>query len=257
MTWAFFLSLRGAAFGRLSGGMRAWCVMGQAACGNLGWKLVVTMVLVGLAARVAAETGRVATNRWERELAAFEAADRARFPQPGGILFVGSSSVRVWEKLAEDFAGYPVIGRGVGGCLLTDVNGFADRLILPYRPRVVVVYAGENDLAGGGKAAEVVEAFRELCARVHQALPASRIIYIGIKPSPVRWYAVNEAEEANRQIAEFVKGDARLGFVDVFARMLEKDGTPRLELFGKDQLHLSREGYRLWTRLIEPQLGRP
>lgn len=229
-----------------------WRVPGERYC----WKTIVGMLLLGLVAVLGADGEAGNANRWEGEVAAFEAADRAHFPEANGILFVGSSSVRVWDKLVDDFPGYPVIRRGVGGCSLADLNGLAARLILPYRPRVVVVYAGENDLASGGKAEEVVRGFRELCMGIHQVLPQSRVIYIGIKPSPVRWYAVNEAEAANRQIAEFVRGDARLGFVDVFSRMLDKDGTPRLDLFGKDQLHLSREGYRLWARLIEPQLGR-
>jgi lysophospholipase L1-like esterase len=195
-----------------------------------------------------------ATNRWESEIAAFEATDRTNFPPAGGVLFVGSSSIRLWQSLETDFRGVPVVRRGVGGCQLTDVNSFAERLIIPYKPRLVVVYAGDNDIANGRRAADVAEDFRALSTRVLTALPGCRVVFMGIKPCPVRWYAANEVVSANRQIQQLTQSDPRLGFVDVFPNMLDRDGTPRLELFGRDQLHLSRKGYRLWARLVTPHL---
>lgn len=202
------------------GGVRRW------------WMLAAILLWAGTLARV-----HGATNRWENEIAAFEASDRTHFPAPGGVLFVGSSSIRQWRSIEADLPGVTVVRRGVGGCHLADVGSFADRLIVPYQPRLIFVYAGDNDIADGRKAGEVAADFRELSQRLLQALPSARLIFIGIKPCPVRWYAANEVVSANRQIQLFAQRDPRLGFVDVFPSMLGGDGTPRFDLFESDQLH--------------------
>lgn len=192
--------------------------------------------------------------RWEKEIAAFEAADRTNPPPANAILFLGSSSIRLWKTLAEDFAGRPVINRGFGGSYVADSTAFVDRIVLPYRPRQIVFYAGDNDLAGGKSPAQVETDFQQFVSTVHRTLPQCGIAFIAIKPSPARWSLVNQQKEANERVRRFTQPDQRLAFIDVFTPMLASDGQPRAELFAADKLHLNAEGYRLWRTLVRPHL---
>lgn len=192
--------------------------------------------------------------RWEPEIQAFERADRASPPAPGGVVFTGSSSVRLWDRLAEDFPGVPVINRGFGGSQLGDVVRLADRIILPYRPRTVLVYGGDNDLAEGRTPEQVFRDFQALVRRVHAQLPEARIGFISIKPSPSRWHLAPQVRAANGMVEGFATRDPRLFYVDVFTPMLGPDGTPRADLFLEDQLHMNRRGYEIWKAAVAPHL---
>lgn len=196
----------------------------------------------------------VDTTRFEAEIRAFEVADRAAPPAAGGILFVGSSSIRMWPDLTREFPGHPVLNRGFGGSTLAEVTHYAPRVIFPYSPRQVVLYAGDNDLASGMTPAEVVADYRRLVSLVRRELPSVRIAYISIKPSPSRWHLVDAYREANRLIAAEVARDPAQTFVDVFTPMLGASGRPRPELFLGDSLHMTRAGYDLWRARVEPVL---
>lgn len=191
--------------------------------------------------------------RWEPAIAAFERQDEKQPPPKNGIVFVGSSSIRLWD-LSKSFPEKPVINRGFGGSQLADSVHFADRLVFKHRPRTVVVYAGDNDLAAGLTPKQVARDFGRLVKRVRAELPDAKIVFIAVKPSPARWKLVERIREANRQIAEACAGDEKLAFVDVATPMLGEDSRPRDELFAKDELHLSPAGYRLWTRLVARHL---
>jgi lysophospholipase L1-like esterase len=193
-----------------------------------------------------------AGNAFEKEIQAFEAADRTNPPPRGAILFVGSSSIRKWTTLSQDFSGLKVINRGFGGSQIADSTFFADRIIVPYAPKLIVMFAGDNDLAAGKTADRVFADYNEFVQKIHQRLPETRILYISIKPSLLRWKLKDEQIDANQKIAAI--RDPLLEFVDVYPAMLGADGKPRQELFVKDGLHLSEEGYALWTRLIRPRL---
>ena len=192
-------------------------------------------------------------DRWEKEIAAFERADEAGAPAPGGIVFVGSSSIRLWD-LARWFPGLPVTNRGFGGSEIADAVHHAERLVIRHAPRVVVFYAGDNDLANGKSPEAVAADYRAFVAKVHGALPEARLAFIGIKPSVQRWALIERVREANRLVRAFAAGDDRLGFVDVDGPMLGWDERPRPELLVADGLHLSDEGYALWTVLVTPFL---
>ena len=194
--------------------------------------------------------------QWEHEIAAFEAADKTNPPPAGAILFIGSSSIRLWKNLAEDFKGFPVINRGFGGSQMADSVFYADRIVLPYRPRQIVVYAGDNDLAAGKTAGAVLSDFQAFATTVHRALPETRICYLSIKPSPARWKLVEQMRKTNRLIAEYARANQGLTFIDVFTLMLGEDGQPRPELFAADKLHLNETGYRLWSSTLRPYLLR-
>jgi len=191
--------------------------------------------------------------RWEKAMQAFEKRDAQNPPPKGEIVFIGSSSIVGWN-LPKYFPGLKVVNRGFGGSAIADSVEHADRILIPLAPRIVVFYAGDNDIAGGKSPEQVLEDFKAFVKKVHDKLPKTRIIYIGIKPSIARWKLVEKMRKANQLIADYIKGDERLRFVDVDKPMIGEDGMPRKELFVKDGLHLSPAGYELWTSLVLPFL---
>ncbi len=192
------------------------------------------------------------SKKWESDIKAFEESDRAQPPQPGGVLFVGSSSIRMWKSLAEDFPEDRPINRGFGGCEMADVLFYADRIILPYRPRKIFVYAGDNDLANGKTPEQVLVDFKLLTNKIHQALPETRIVFIAVKPSPSRWNLVEKVRAVNEGAKNLSTTDGKISFADIFTPMLGTDGTPRKELFLEDNLHLNSQGYALWKDVLKP-----
>jgi len=194
-----------------------------------------------------------AASPWEKEIRAFEANDKQQPPPEGAVLFVGSSSIRLW-KLDESFPNLKTINRGFGGSHLADSVAFAERIVIPYRPKLVVLYAGDNDLAAGKTPARVLADFKQFVAKVEAALPETRIAFISIKPCPKRWALVDRVRETNASIAEFISRDERLRYIDIFPPMLGADGQPRAELFREDGLHLNAAGYKLWAEVLRPTL---
>ncbi len=190
------------------------------------------------------------TSRWEKNIAAFEAKDKEQMPPAQGIVFVGSSSIVRWP-LANSFPNQPVIQRGFGGSQLSDSVHFADRIVIPYRPATVILYAGDNDLGAGKTPQRVLSDYQKFVAKVHKALPETRILYIAVKPSIKRWSLVDKAKETNALIEQAAAKDPRLGYIDIFTPMLGEDGQPREELFVKDGLHLSEAGYALWNKIVD------
>lgn len=190
---------------------------------------------------------------WEAAIAKFEEADKAQLPAPGGVVFVGGSSIRLWD-LKESFPDQTLINRGFGGSQLIDSVHYADRIINKYRPRLVVVYAGDNDLAAGKSAEQVRDDYRALVAKIHAALPETKIVFLAIKPSIARAKLIETQKKTNQMIADDIARNPRLVFLDVGTPLLDADGKPRPELFVKDGLHLSKAGYEIWTGLVAPLL---
>jgi lysophospholipase L1-like esterase len=199
-----------------------------------------------------------APGRWQSSFEAFEAADRVRTPAPGGVVFVGSSSIRLWDGLERQFDladKGSIVKRGFGGSLMSDCRAHVARLVLPYKPRLVIVYAGDNDLAEGRSPSQVRDDFAGFVQAVHTALPDTRIAYVSIKPSPLRVALLPRVREANGLIAAYAQEMAGLHYIDVFTPMLDTAGQPRSDLYGSDSLHLNSTGYALWQRLIAPYLA--
>lgn len=194
--------------------------------------------------------------RWKASLDAFAAADRQHAPEPGGILFVGSSSIRLWKGLEQEFQGGPVLNRGFGGSRMQDVAAYVDQLVLPYKPHLVVVYAGDNDLAEGRTPQEVLDSFIQFAERVRAKLPGTRIAYVSIKPSPRRAALMPQATQANTLIASYTAATPNLDFIDIYSRMLDDDGQPRGDLYSSDALHMNEAGYALWRSAIAPHLSK-
>jgi hypothetical protein len=196
-----------------------------------------------------------APEKWMEAINAFTAADATNPPPKGAIVFVGSSSIVKWTSLEKDFADQKVIKRGFGGSELADSVFYADRIVIPYQPRIVVLYAGDNDLNAGKTADAVFADYQAFVRKVHAALPQTRIVYIAVKPSPSRWKLREKFERTNALIAAACAQDPkRLRFVDVWHPMLDAKGEPRPELFVADRLHMNPAGYAIWTPLVAAQL---
>jgi len=191
---------------------------------------------------------------WEPAIRKFEEGDRQHPPEKGAVLFIGSSSIRMWESLAEDFPGVKVLNRGFGGSEIADSTHYAGRIIVPYRPRMIVLYAGDNDLANGRSADQVSDEFKEFVERVRKELPSVKIAFISIKPSLARWSLVKQMRSANEKIRTYIEKQKGLSYIDVFTPMLQ-GGEVRKDLFGSDGLHMNSAGYKLWTSIVRPYLN--
>ena len=187
------------------------------------------------------------------ELLAFHQQDLASRYPPGGVVFVGSSSIRFWDLYAW-FPGRKYLNRGFGGSQISDSIANLDLLILRHEPGTVVFYAGDNDIAFRKTPDRVAADFRTLTRDVHARLPDALILFLAIKPSTARWELVGPMREANRRIQAYCGADPRLLYVDVHTPMIGPDGLPRADLLHGDGLHLSAAGYALWTRLVAPHL---
>lgn len=189
--------------------------------------------------------------KWEETIKEFEMWDSKNTFPSDSVLFVGSSSIRLWPT-RECFREFAVLNRGFGGSQISDVNYFAERIVLPYEPRVIVFYAGDNDIAAGKNARRVFDDYKKFVKLVQTELPATRIIYIGIKPSRSRWILWPVMNEANMMIKDFSGKDGRLFYFDSATPLLNSDGKPNVEFFLKDQLHLNDKGYEVWTMQLRP-----
>ena len=192
-------------------------------------------------------------SRWQTSMDAFSAADKLRQPQQDGVLFVGSSSIRFWAQLAQDFEPMPVvINRGFGGSTMDDCHHFVQQLVVQYRPRQVMVYAGDNDLAEGRTPAQVLESFQGFVRAVRAELPQARIGYISIKPSPARAGLLPQVRETNALLKAYVGTLPNVDYIDIYHPMLDAQEQPRTELYGPDRLHMNAAGYALWRGVIGP-----
>ncbi len=199
------------------------------------------------------ETPKKDADRWEPAIRRFEEQDKKTPPPEGAVLFVGSSSIVGWD-LKKSFPDLTAINRGFGGSQIADSVRYAGRIVTPYKPRVIVFYAGDNDIASGKPPERVAADFQAFVAKVRAALPKTRIVYIGIKPSIARWKLIDKIREANRLVRQSAAKEEGVVFVDVEAVMLGPDGKPKAELFKKDGLHLNDEGYKLWAGLVRKQV---
>ena len=210
-----------------------------------------TAAFVFLASAAAAQ--QPAAGIWEADIAAFEARDRESPPPEGEIVFIGSSSIRLWDT-QKYFPDLKIINRGFGGSRLSDAVRYAERVVIPYKPRLVVVYAGDNDIYGGATSEAVAISFEQFVRILRSKLPEVRVVFIGIKPSLQRWAVIERMRTANEMIRAFAEHDDRVAFVDIDNAMLGWNEQPRPELFVPDGLHLTDEGYQIWTTLLRPLL---
>ena len=192
--------------------------------------------------------------QWDAEIAKLEAKAAKRPDLHGGVVFTGSSSIKNWKTLTKDFNGIPVINMGFGGSELADAVYYIDRLVLQYKPRVVVVYSGENDINAGVPVRRVLEDLKQFITLVQKSDANTRIIVVSLKPSPSREKHLTKVREYNSLAADYVKGVRNVEFADVFTPMLTSDGKFREELYVSDRLHMTPAGYAIWTDLLAPMV---
>ena len=214
----------------------------------------ICVVLVGLGSRLYLPT--VLAQGWEPAIRDFEEQDKLHPPKPGCIVFAGSSSFRFWNTLVSDMKPLEVINRGFGGSEFSDLNLYAQRIVIAYRPSAVVVYEGDNDLAeGSSKTPEIVAAdFRKFVQTVHSALPDTWIYVLAIKPSKLRWNQWPAMKAANKMMQDFAATQPRVQYIDIATPMFEANGNLPRDLFKPDGLHPTPKLYAMWTSIIKPIL---
>ncbi len=217
-----------------------------------------TCLLILAAAGVAAFAAddKSPSERWEGAVKSFAAADRKNPPPQNAILFIGSSSVARWKSLARDFPEYQVINRGFGGSQIADAVYYADRIVIPYRPRMIVLRSGNNDINAGKSPEQVFEDFKGFVAKVRAKLPGTRIVFISINPCPLRWANFSKESNANQLIRAYCTPARNLDYVDIVPGMLGPDGKPRPELYVSDRLHPNADGYKIWVDKLRRHLAK-
>jgi len=193
-----------------------------------------------------------------KEIQAFKKEDSLHQQPKNAILFVGSSSFRIWKDVQQAFPKHIIINRGFGGSTLPDVIRYTNDIIIPYKPKQIVIYCGDNDLASSDTvSAELVfQRFDSLFHLIRTALPKASVVFVSIKPSPSRWQLKEKMITANQLIHDFLQTEKNTAFVDVWSPMLTTEGNPREELFQADRLHMKPEGYAIWQKAIEPYLAK-
>lgn len=192
-------------------------------------------------------------NRFGNEIDRFMEWDSKNSFPANAILFVGSSSIRLWHT-RRSFLEFPVINRGFGGAYISDVNFFYSEVVYKYHPQLIVFYAGDNDIAGGITADQVFDDYQKFVEKVQTDFPACKIFYLPIKPSLLRWKYWPAMKQTNLRIKQLCEGDSNLYYIDTATSMLNRDGEPREELFVEDGLHLNTLGYQLWESILKPHL---
>ncbi|SEB14894.1 GDSL-type esterase/lipase family protein [Pedobacter hartonius] len=190
---------------------------------------------------------------WD-DVKAIKVYDQIYAPPKEPILFIGSSSIRLWVDFTTTFKNYTVLNRGIGGAVTSDVDRYLNEIVFPYHPKQIVIYVGENDLLKAPNAALVFNDFKKLYADIRTKLPNTPIVYIAIKGSPSRKQYQQLAIQANQLISNFIKGQQHITFVDVYHPMLDKSGAMQPVLFKQDMLHMNGSGYKIWNKLLIPHL---
>ena len=180
--------------------------------------------------------------------------DRTNPPPKGALLFIGSSTIRLWKTLDRDFPGHQVINRGFGGSEIVDASHFAERIIFPHRPRMIFLRAGGNDLWAGKSPEQVFEDFKEFAAKVRAKLPETVVVFVSLSPSIARWNQAGKEKALNTSVEEYTRRTPRLKYIELYDMVLGPDGKPRPELFVDDKLHFNAEGYKLLAERVRPYL---
>lgn len=190
---------------------------------------------------------------FQQDIDKFKQQDEQHFPEKEQVLFIGSSSFTLWKDVQDAFPKSNIINRGFGGSSLPHLIDYADDIIFPYHPNQIVIYCGENDIAGGANAEQTFERFKNLYALIRDKMPYVPILYVSIKPSPSRMKYLNEMVKANNLISDFIKKENNIKFINVFSKMMKRN-YPVSEIFTSDSLHMNANGYKIWKKKIQPHL---
>lgn len=217
---------------------------------RLNWLCLTVLCFLHWLCGQASDPEDTSSIRWEGDIRAFEKEDEDQPPAPGGVLFVGSSSIRLWD-LKKSFPDLAALNRGFGGSQVADVVHFADRIVLKHRPRLIVLYSGDNDIASGKTPDQVAKDFGRLLEIIEKELPDANFIWLPIKPSIARWELWPKMEQTNAEMKKLLAAREEWHYAETTVAMLGADGRPRKELFVEDGLHLNERGYALWTEIVK------
>jgi lysophospholipase L1-like esterase len=219
--------------------------------------LFVSCLSASLGGFAQAQTSAPVNRQFEAVVNTYEAADKATPPPQGAILLAGDSQFYRWKTFHEDLAGYTVINRGVDSFQTSDVLHYADRIILPYKPRLIILHVGGNDVHTGKDAARILADFKALVAKIRTALPDVPIAFTSTTPSPARWAEADMRKATNKALKEYIATQKNLLFIDLWDAFLGPDGKPRTDLFVEDQIHPNHDGYLIRVKIMGPILGPP
>jgi len=197
---------------------------------------------------------KTSPNRFEGEIKAFEEADKKSPPPEQAILFVGASGIKLWKTLKKDFPDHEVINRGFGGSQILDAIHYADRIVIPYKPRTILLQSGGNDINAGKSPEQVAEDYRLFVEKVRAKLPEVRILFLSLQPSPARWTQAEKQKLTNALILKQIESGKNMAYIDAYDAFLNSEGKPREELFVADKLHHNEAGYKIRTTLVMPFL---
>ena len=192
---------------------------------------------------------------WD-DVQSFKKADSASFPPKNAILFIGSSSFTMWADLQEDFPGYTVINRAFVGSTLLDQLRYVKEVVFPYKPKQIVIYCGENDLASSDtvSGSMVANRFSKLFSLIRKKFPGVQVTYVSMKPSPSRELLLTKMIKGNELIKKYLSAKKKTAYINVYNEMIDDEGKPRTDIFLDDNLHMNRDGYAMWKKLIQPYL---
>lgn len=190
---------------------------------------------------------------WD-DIQAIKQYDRVYAPPKDPILFIGSSSIRLWVDFTKTFKDYTVLNRGIGGAVTSDVDRYLEDIVFPYHPKQLIIYVGENDLIKAASGEEVFQSFKKLYTDIRVKLPVVPIVYIAIKASPSRAQYLSKGIKANQLVQDFLKGEKNTVFLDIYKPMFDKKGEMQPKLFKEDMLHMNAAGYEIWNKLLKPYL---
>ena len=216
-------------------------------------RLLITLVAV-VCSQTLFSQDKNPSARFEPEIKAFEAADKKSPPPEHAILFVGASGIKLWKTLEKDFPDHRVINRGFGGSQIADAIYFADRIVIPYKPKTILLQSGGNDINSGKTPEQVAEDFRLFVEKVRGKLPEVRILFMSLQPSPARWSQADKQKMANALIKKQVEAGKNMAYIEAYDAFIGADGQPRGELFVADKLHHNEAGYKIRTQLVMPFL---
>ena len=195
-----------------------------------------------------------AADRFEAEIVAFEQADRQGDTLRSGVLFTGSSSIRMWKSLREDMTGFRVLNRGFGGATIPEVLRYSDRYLFVHQPQVIVFYCGENDIAAGASPEQVYGRFKVFAELVAERLPDTKLLYLSMNPSPERWAMWDQFQRGDQLIRAYINDYPQIDYLSTAKTMLDEEGSVKADIFIEDGLHLNAKGYAAWTAQIRPLL---
>lgn len=214
--------------------------------------------LLALAACATAPTGpEIAvepSTRFDSTMAEFAQDDAAAAPPTCAIVFTGSSSIRRWNTLTQDFPHRKVLNRGFGGSTIAEVDWYFDKVVTPYKPAGIVFYAGENDINAGKTPDQAYADFETFMALKSKKLGKTPVWFISSKPSKLRLAQIPAQAQLNAKVKKLADKRDDLAYIDIVPVMLKPDGSPK-DIFVEDNLHMTPEGYKLWTPVVEAALA--